>query len=638
MERKGRGNPVKCSSTSATATSSYPFRDGSGSGTSRTGQPSQHLQPLPVPQEEVPNVGGIPLHAAHAYNNSAVQLHTIPAELVEGNGEPSHPHVHAQQQPQYPDDSQIMDASCHHADTNTTTRNNNNNNNNDDRSSTQNQTQNSSSGSQNQNGHILDASVAVVVTSERVDALDPSSTMGFMSDGVHHPSTNSQQDQELQNRQEEERKEEAVLVQAHHAGLTDFMQNRNVQLLLGGILCLAVTLAVVVAVIVVLSANQDQQSISSKTNITNTTPAPTPTVGSTMTIIDTDSSLNRSSTAPTLSPSLDSTHVPTGMPSVAPLVVQDLPDFTLAAMEDRLSPQALSYKWLQDHPLLESMETWRKQQVFALVSIYYALNGPESWTAAQNRSYLSYDIDECEWGPTESSLSTTTGNTGIICDPIGRIQELYLVDIDGDTIKSHRQGFLPPEIGLLTSLKVFEINDCDLKRYMFEEFFLPDQLGKLTELQSLQYRSLKLKGGTIPSLSPLSQLTNLRLLSLFSSSISGTLQTEIGQLSHAPLQFLDLSWNLFSGTIPSEVGMLTNLTTLRLYSTNVDGQVPSEIALLTSLQTLELRQTSLAGGLPDSLCSNLPSLRRYGLGIDCRTGGMPCPTSCADVGEKCNCG
>ncbi|KAE9449922.1 hypothetical protein C3L33_18169, partial [Rhododendron williamsianum] len=104
-------------------------------------------------------------------------------------------------------------------------------------------------------------------------------------------------------------------------------------------------------------------------------------------------------------------------------------------------------------------------------------------------------------------------------------------------------------------------------------------------------------------------------LGLPSQSISGTLSTGIGNLSH--LESVLLQNNAISGPIPSTISMLENLQTLDLSSNEFTGEIPGSLGDLKNLnyfkpgelipfllvfeQARRLNNNSLSGPIPESL-------------------------------------
>ena len=83
------------------------------------------------------------------------------------------------------------------------------------------------------------------------------------------------------------------------------------------------------------------------------------------------------------------------------------------------------------------------------------------------------------------------------------------------------------------------------------------------------------------------------------NGIQGALIPVIGLLNTlARLERLDLGSNELSGTIPSEIGNLTLLEELILSHNELSGNIPSEIGNLTLLEELDLSHNELGGSVP----------------------------------------
>nr|ABP57459.1 receptor-like kinase 17 precursor [Solanum chacoense] len=106
--------------------------------------------------------------------------------------------------------------------------------------------------------------------------------------------------------------------------------------------------------------------------------------------------------------------------------------------------------------------------------------------------------------------------------------------------------------------------------------------------------------------SNLALLPNLKVLSLVSLGLRGTLPKKIGFLSS--LEIINISSNFFYGEIPGEISYLKSLQTLILDDNKFTGQVPEGVDLLHSLSVLSFKNNSFSGSLPNSL-SNLQTLR-----------------------------
>lgn len=100
-------------------------------------------------------------------------------------------------------------------------------------------------------------------------------------------------------------------------------------------------------------------------------------------------------------------------------------------------------------------------------------------------------------------------------------------------------------------------------------------------------------------LSIFANLTMLVKLSMANNSITGEIPENIADF--APLQFLDLSNNLFSSSLPSGIWMLKNLKNLSLAGNNFSGPIPDSVNGLSSIQSLDLSRNSFSGPLPSTL-------------------------------------
>ena len=136
---------------------------------------------------------------------------------------------------------------------------------------------------------------------------------------------------------------------------------------------------------------------------------------------------------------------------------------------------------------------------------------------------------------------------GVSVDRDGRVISLIL-DYDRSV------GYLPPELGNLTSLRVLSL----FVRYNFPDksMEIPPELGNLTNLQVLDLRG----------------------------EFTGEIPSELGNLAN--LQALRLGGEFTTGEIPPELGNLANLQALDL--AGVKGEIPTELANLTNLQYLSL--------------------------------------------------
>lgn len=135
-----------------------------------------------------------------------------------------------------------------------------------------------------------------------------------------------------------------------------------------------------------------------------------------------------------------------------------------------------------------------------------------------------------------------------------------------------------------------------VSRLVLEDLDLSGSIQPLTELSQLRVLSLKHNrlSGSVPDLS---NLTALKLLFLSDNGFSGEFPPSL--LSLVRLYRLDLSHNNLSGEVPPTLNRLTHLLTLRLDGNHFSGPI-SDLAL-PSLQEFNVSGNQLEGEIPKSL-------------------------------------
>ncbi|EES03251.1 probable inactive receptor kinase At2g26730 [Sorghum bicolor] len=111
--------------------------------------------------------------------------------------------------------------------------------------------------------------------------------------------------------------------------------------------------------------------------------------------------------------------------------------------------------------------------------------------------------------------------------------------------------------------------------------------------------------GAIPP-GTLGRLTNLRVLSLRSNRVLGTIPDDVLQLPS--LKALFLQQNLLSGPIPSGIQRLAGLERLVLSHNNLSGSIPFALNNLTALRVLKLDGNHLSGSIPSISIAGLSVL------------------------------
>lgn len=97
--------------------------------------------------------------------------------------------------------------------------------------------------------------------------------------------------------------------------------------------------------------------------------------------------------------------------------------------------------------------------------------------------------------------------------------------------------------------------------------------------------------------------TNLEELNVSHNSLTGAIQSQIGQLKN--LKILNASYNQMTG-VPAEVGQLQNLQVLDLSYNQLTG-LPNELGNLKNLKTLDLTGNSYSQQDLNGIRSKLPS-------------------------------
>jgi hypothetical protein len=254
-----------------------------------------------------------------------------------------------------------------------------------------------------------------------------------------------------------------------------------------------------------------------------------------------------------------------------------MPGYSLAALENSNSPQSVAYNWLLEHPQLGSMPEWRMHQLFALVTFFYTFNG-RGWSRIESANWLHYDVEECEWGETNSGSNE--------CDAQGRFLGL---SVEGS------EGFLGPG--------------------------LPPEIGLLSSLTSLKLFTLEWQGNIADMLPPQLAHTPLNTIFLHRNELTGSIPSSIGSIRN--LANINLISNAITGTLPTELGMLQRLQYLTLYDNKLTGPLPSELGLVTTLESILIDHTDMTGTVPAEICA-LPALRSLRPNCD----NIPCPVDC----------
>jgi hypothetical protein len=278
-------------------------------------------------------------------------------------------------------------------------------------------------------------------------------------------------------------------------------------------------------------------------------------------------------------------------------------------LEDQNSPQYKGLQWvygdITSNNSEEPMSDTDIMERFALSVLYYSTAGGR-WATVIDFLVPS---DHCMWDAIE-------------CDGDGKLINITLVN-------ENLSGSLPPEIGLLSSLKTLNLQGNRLTGS------LPSEVGYLTNLVEL----------IVPGVEEDRVFINpSRLLQQGDSDhneITGSIPSEIGLLRS--LSVLKLHGNRIEGAIPTEIGLLSDLEFLSLHNNPfLEGDIPLQIGFLTELKYLSLDRTSLSGTIPNALCSTVSLLEE--VSGDCLDStpslkdaeiGCKCCNICCDKNNRC---
>ncbi|KAI8570932.1 hypothetical protein RHMOL_Rhmol01G0077700 [Rhododendron molle] len=122
-----------------------------------------------------------------------------------------------------------------------------------------------------------------------------------------------------------------------------------------------------------------------------------------------------------------------------------------------------------------------------------------------------------------------------------------------------------------------------------------------TSVYSLRLPGVGLVGPIPPN--TLGQLAGLRVLSLRSNRLSGSLPSDFSNLTL--LRSLYLQDNNLSGSFPSSIPLLPRLTRVDLSTNNLTGPIPFSLNNLTKLTGLFLEKNGFSGPLPSLSQSSL---------------------------------
>ncbi|CAB9529258.1 unknown protein [Seminavis robusta] len=303
-----------------------------------------------------------------------------------------------------------------------------------------------------------------------------------------------------------------------------------------------------------------------------------------------------STETPTVYGSMEPSEVPSSAPTGAlDILLYSLPDYAVTSINNGSeTPQWRAWQWLANHQNNTFLPEWRKTQLFALATFFYAFEGENWWHPIKDR-WMDDTVEECMWFSSgfgfvlDGSYQEWPSFTPP-CNSQGQFTSLDLAQLQ----LSGPLPYIPPEITLMAALTkialLYNGNSGPVSS------LLPTEVYEMTDLRSLGLRG-NLLTGQIPS--EISLFPSLSELILGQNQLSGQIPSEIALLSS--LSLLELDQNDLTSQIPSELGLLTALTELRFNENRLTGPIPSELGLLSSLKELYLYDNLLSGQIPSEL-------------------------------------
>lgn len=331
--------------------------------------------------------------------------------------------------------------------------------------------------------------------------------------------------------------------------------------------------------------------------------------------------------------------IPTNTPNTT-LSLDLFPDETVQAIQtDPTSPQARAYDWLSRHPQVlttnsQQMDDWKKQQLMALATFYYAMDG-DNWPYHDKKNWLTHSTvdNECSWGVRQKIM--------LECADDGRVRSLgivgyadfqwfydeYYPDNDPAIPVTTEDGISTSRAAATTMLLKARShhrpheNDKDDKDNDGNIFVHHrHRHRKLQDIPTTE--PLAIQGNGIPN--EITMLSSLEHLIVDGTTLNTTIERLIppflSDLSSLRLLMIGANDNVY-GTLPTYLGELTTIAELSIsISPRVTGAIPSELALL-DLTLLELFDLDLTGTIPPDLVVQNASL----LGLDSNqlTGTIP---------------
>ncbi|XP_074337674.1 putative inactive receptor kinase At5g10020, partial [Apium graveolens] len=214
-----------------------------------------------------------------------------------------------------------------------------------------------------------------------------------------------------------------------------------------------------------------------------------------------------------------------------------------------------------------------------------------------SRNSLSDDISVVQnWEANLEVLDLSSNKlSGSVPSFTSQSQRLAMLNLRNNSLV----GSLPTALGTYPRLSVVDLSVNKL------DGFIPRSLLTSVALMSLNISGnqltgpLPLQGSHTSELLVLPSYPLIESLDLSDNSLSGPLQTEIGNLGR--LKLLSLAKNKLSGELPDELKKLVDLEYLDLSNNNFSGKIPDKLPL--KLKGFNVSYNNLSGVVPGNLKS-----------------------------------
>jgi hypothetical protein len=272
--------------------------------------------------------------------------------------------------------------------------------------------------------------------------------------------------------------------------------------------------------------------------------------------------------------------------------------------EDPISSNAVGFRIRQRYALLTMWFQQTDTAKWAITTGWLVDLAECAWYGVSCKPfYINYFDDDSFYGGSENAVTQVSFNpligsyVGVIPSDIGLLTTLEHFEIQNSRDFNNANGryllgSLPDSIGQWTALTYFDVSGNALTGT------LPDSIGQLT---ALTYFDISINfdlNGTLPD--SIDQWAALSYFDIYSNALTGTLPDGIGQWT--ALTYFDIGYNFgLNGTLPDSIGQWTALTYFNANSNALSGTLPESIGQWTALTYFDVAPNTLNGTIPSSI-------------------------------------